>query len=382
MKIKLKLICILALVISSDLAKAQLNGKISCGADCDGKVFPYLFCDENGRRRTACTDDPNNTFGQGDLKRRWKPLKKSTPLHPFYINGNLKYKWLGYNKPLGGKGDIFVADSVEPQFIRACKRWTDLCPPQQDSLTQDCAVRLQWAIDLADMHGNDMALAVTNQPGTIGTGAGFCVYCAESFIAINDTPGFEKLASDGFPDRFFYTNDKPPALWTSTTYYSLYSTILHEVGHWLGFAHAGKYPIPGTLDSVECGNPNYTMGQLGFNEDRDLSEDDKCMYRKLYCCAGGIFAVDYIKESNEANFFDIVPNPANTSFDITLARPLTVATASARVLDMNGRVVLDRKVRRGDRRIIVDATSLANGVYMVEIFEGSNVHARKALVQR
>lgn len=96
-----------------------------------------------------------------------------------------------------------------------------------------------------------------------------------------------EVNADGLPKNFFF--DKPLDSQTKQVledgdyiYYRFCTMILHEIGHYFGFKHGNE---------VGCNHDGSIMKEsLEPYEDATddvggpLSEDDRCMFKKLYCC--------------------------------------------------------------------------------------------------
>jgi hypothetical protein len=156
---------------------------------------------------------------------------------------------------------------------------------------------------------------------------------------------------------------------------------LHELGHWLGFDHPGSLdengePCNEDADAVDesiMGTP------LASGQEEGLTEHDKCMYMKLYCCDASTSVEEgYIEPIN----FSVAPNPASDILTITLAQNIHPLGYSARLVDINGRNVLQTELQVSSSWRI-DVSTVPIGVYVLELrHQSGRNHSMKVIIER
>lgn len=107
----------------------------------------------------------------------------------------------------------------------------------------------------------------------------------------------------------------------------------------------------------------------GGNANREgLSQDDKCMFMKLYC-QSGISEVEF--SSSDANRSTIIayPNPTNYSLHIKF-RTNRAQNVKVFLIDVKGKKIEDDLIKQfetGEQLFTIDASSFNNGKYFCTI---------------
>ncbi len=165
----------------------------------------------------------------------------------------------------------------------------------------------------------------------------------------------------GVPNTFFYTNRSYPG---DLEWYDFQSVIYHEMGHWLGFG-----------DGQEQCNSSYTgvmQTPLDVNTNRNLSDDDRCMFQKLYCCGpNGATNVDEEETDNTgvvlSNGLHLSPNPFNTNIIIKGIPSEEFSSYTLDITTITGQNVYHAVYEQHNNDINIDTRTLPVGTYMVMV---------------
>ncbi|MEP7218198.1 MAG: matrixin family metalloprotease [Bacteroidota bacterium] len=356
---------------------AQQSPKISCSPDCVNMAFPYVFCDGSGQYITRCTTNPSYYWENGI---QLTPLRKALPICVVYDPSNLQFGTLTQTQKVDDDPDhdivhtLFDYRDVPGIVAQAAVTWTDLCPPQSappNAYQGGCCVTVFWSTNSRDLDNNISALALTHQTAMSSPKQCF-TDCGFDYIALNQTREFLNVASDGYPQNFFYTEEKN-MLEPDWHYFSLRSAILHELGHWLGMQHT----------SGGCGDPGGIMQkQFGDNTDYALTAADICMFQKLYCCESTA-GTPSLPEMAEHPALDIHPNPVPGGvYTISFPSPIATASSRLRVIDAAGMTVQELALPHGARSARLDGSRLASGRYVIELIDGRREWSGSLVIRR
>jgi hypothetical protein len=153
--------------------------------------------------------------------------------------------------------------------------------------------------------------------------------------------------------------------YTDVEDYSMYSTLIHEMGHILGFFHSDGNDDDGN----NCDHSGSIMkSSLKAGQDVPLTNDDICQFKILYCCS----LESDVEKFNLINEFYSYPNPATDYIEISYPLAEKRGTESAFIFDILGIEqstpvnIVDTPANRGQVR--VDVSNLAPGVYFVRVW--------------
>lgn len=411
-----KYTALLLLFFWTGVLSAQ-NQKLECGEDCKKKKFAYRFCDGAGGSFFLCSDDPNNEPGL-------KPYKQRLPLRACGINLDLfgvedNYKRVFYPmptplNPIPGP-ILFNIDNVKMRLEGALASWNSLCPPQgPNDEHQDCCLPVMWAIRPEHMGESPNAFAFTLIRAVPYTGQPKdhkCLFdCSESRMVLNRLTEFIQPDQNGFPRNYYVTErenfrELPIFERRDLVWVDMQSLLEHELGHWLGFHHADEPDLFGKM----CPPQSSIMlsGNSGHLNNRivTLSDDDRCMFMKLYCCKETQRIVwiddpttdpdphpDHTKQvvngaerhtdkSYNAGF-TVAPNPTTTgNITLSLYGQIDPSNTELRVVDGVGRVVRRQHLPEViQQEITIDVHELPTGMYMLQIVQHGSVFGRKFIV--
>ncbi len=390
------LITVLLILVAVRTAFGQAN-TITTGpcADerCINQKFSYRFCDQFGHMVEKCSSNPNN---DKDFSPPLRPAKKATPLCLRGDWSGLEFQRITIDPSLPADPglNVIVFDLIDMQGIltQAEREWTWLCPGQGPNREYNyCCLTVKFSDRWTSFQGLDKAStrAFVHDPvqDFLGDEAYCRTDCQGSELVLNGERPFTLIEKNGgVPKNFFFTRNPNGAqnLVPELKYASMHSILLHEIGHWLGLGHSGadqfgKYC--GTSGSIMV--PGY-VGEWSW-VDRGLTEEDKCAFMKLYCCASTADALEVDDDGAiaESRSFQVVPNPAHQgTVTVALSDALYGHALSLRMLNSAGDVVLERAVSREERELVIDIAELAGGAYFMQVTHDQGVAGYKVTVQR
>ncbi|MFH1050661.1 MAG: T9SS type A sorting domain-containing protein [bacterium] len=375
------------------------NWTIDCDNACINNEYGYYFCKiENGKPKKVfkCTADPHNEPG---LTLMMPSLSGFQDGFCFNYVGN--YTALGGDgiisvKPNGEYKFIFVPDKISDYIIKAMKKWYDCCNSHrqegQDKFqyinpANNCCINIRWSnydeanrFLIPDYTNPDYKYYIALTYAAVAYTSDNCnsLNCAKQEIVLNQIDDWiNDPGPGGWPQRFYYMDEKPSQSTINKNnliYYSFYSVLLHEIGHWFG--------IPDEDDIESCSFWNLysgTMkGEIYAWEDRDLSEDDCCMFSKLYCCTQSMVKVEELCNEDNLNFrFTIFPNPL---FENTVNVKLDDIKLGEKFLlniyDNQGNQVFTKSFNNAKFNLF-EVNKLSNDIYFVEIIYKNKKYVKK-----
>lgn len=403
MKIKILSIIIIFFNITFCYAFGP-NKTIGCSSECVDKEFGYRFCKINNDGTTTteykCSKDPHNEPGL-------KLICQSIPMCFDYKKETLKSvpdrvgAYVGTLEMTdfisGEKKVVFTGahEYIEEYIRRAIEEWTKLCKTNPndffiydnpDSPPLECCVKFYWSQDPTDFKfpgyaDDDYALMVTR----VKINPNQCkMNCNESHIRMNDCEKFLKRDPNNklipIARRFFYMRDiginygfptsevplkykdkNDPTFYME--YYDFYSALMHELGHWFGFGDEEAHESCTTLSN------NYEGVMKGYHDplvNYNLSSDDMCLFRKVYCCSESFTSVDEFLFLNFTKF-DIFPNPASNKITINFTSKI-LGNVYFEVVDINGKVYFKNSSNLTQENVILnlDISNYPIGSYYIK----------------
>jgi hypothetical protein len=118
--------------------------------------------------------------------------------------------------------------------------------------------------------------------------------------------------------------------------------------------------------------------------DKYLTEEDKCMFMKLYCCRETTYGVERDNVHLKELAFELLPNPVNSSsVNLTLSGPnMGSDELHVRIMDALGALVSESIIGKGEQQIMIDVSGLASGMYFVIVRSEKGSFGRKLIVGR
>jgi len=390
----MKTLILLWMIAVSGIAYCQAIGTDAppCNdPECIKKKFAYKFCNQFGDYTIKCSSDPNNEGTNPPLR----PAKKATPLCFDWDFNDLEFDQIivdpSQDTMPGENVIVFARTDMIALLNQAKYEWESMCPAYQgpNQEYQQCCLRVAFSSTETDFH--KLPVGFTRgflwDPPLEFVGKAYCrVDCSESELIMNSEREFMQPDENGVPTVFFFTRnlDALKRLRPNLEYSSALSIMLHELGHWFGFAHSsfdndGKY----------CGTPASIMqeGNVGeWNQvERHTTADDKCMFMKLYCCDSTVDKLD-VEETAEAiakYTFDVVPNPAHRDLvTLKLGDGLVHDASLVKVSNAAGKTVMEYTVSMEQQELVLDVSTLTNGVYIVAVIHDRGTAGQKVVIQR
>ncbi len=171
-------------------------------------------------------------------------------------------------------------------------------------------------------------------------------------------------------------------------------TALHEIGHALGFGHYYDVDDRGrVVFSCEKDNSGIILSGIMDSEAKDdphkdllpgLSQDDKCMFVKLYC--GDLVTVDINEHEYNSDENNLYPNPsyyeAKLEFDIEAEYDVV----TIKIQNNLGEIVLmpieNKEYTQGSHLELINVQILPNGYYYCIIQTQRKSYVRPFVVIR
>ncbi|MFZ1571947.1 MAG: T9SS type A sorting domain-containing protein [Chlorobiota bacterium] len=290
---------------------------------------------------------------------------------------------------------IFDIKKIHCDLAVVLDEWNCLCDKQNDSCK--CKLKIRFSNRPEDFLGEPLSRVLginrTKEAGINKDDScrGRCP--TETGIFINFSKGVTDRSDT--VNIFYYNGESSDSTMQSnlqklrsgiggqTKAVSMRDLLEHELGHTLlrmeyvdstgrGTTHYYERDSLGnkilsrcdsTIDGIMRG------GGGGGNANREgLSQDDKCMFMKLYC-QSGISEVEF--SSSDANRSTIIayPNPTNYSLHIKF-RTNRAQNVKVFLIDVKGKKIEDDLIKQfetGEQLFTIDASSFNNGKYFCTI---------------
>ena len=313
--------------------------------------YPYIFC-KNGVAVIRCASDPHHVSEDGI---KLKPYKRTLP-------GCLtieKRKILDLFMPTyvtGGDSDVYVpvflADYQVGDITAAFNQWSGLCPPTDD---HDCCAHVIFSDNPQDFRDDPEGPGFTQIQVDPETCKPYCDERSRTII-LNDTPLWLWRTPDPWPGdstrrgdslcRSFFTGRFAPHVAQGYEVYSLYQMMEGLVGLWFGLRGGWMYP-----ETQKCAHDGSVIENPVTETDPiDLTPEDICQFKKLYCDHEVGLGVDDERFSNSGlSLSQNVPNPfsAMTTISYSLREGGNV---SLRIYDETGheaKKLVDQRLEPG-----------------------------------
>ncbi|MFA7626157.1 MAG: T9SS type A sorting domain-containing protein [Candidatus Kapaibacterium sp.] len=335
----------------------------------EGVKYPYQICpystETDGRARIICAEDPYQIEG---LEWPFTLLKAELPICilPYAIPTLEQI-------PYGNT--VFDAAKTLEDFNRASYEWNCICGKQDDNCSHGCTITTYFSDNESNFDIGVLAKANTSYMTY------FCeLNCTNSYIMINNTQKF-KGAITGPTTQFFINEDHITSesidLIYSSGYkvFSLYETILHELGHVLGFDHPNESGCLPSYESVMNSHSNPTR-----EKSNKPNLYDKCMFRKLYCPE--ISSVDDLASGDSRTV--VYPNPTGSNVVIEFYVESEQERITIELYNSLGVKVIDilsnEFMNQGYHKLDIATENLTSGKYFYKINIGSKLEIKPVLI--
>ncbi len=131
-----------------------------------------------------------------------------------------------------------------------------------------------------------------------------------------------------------------------------------------------------TINSSLLAPINARKIKIKLKSIRVNGSDNDGVYDDLYL--GSVPLLSIIKNTISKINSTIFPNPSNGIFNIKIENAIENATIS--VADLNGRIVYETKIKNINYKVL-DLNHLQNGVYILNISDGSSKYSQKLIKQ-
>jgi hypothetical protein len=393
---KHKLIIIVLCLIPS-FVQAQDYAKY-CEQPWKSKRYPYLFCNpQNGRVSRACAGVPNSS------------VYKRVTLQPLKWNGScIEYEVTNEAPPVFRPqyrdfytDELVIKTLFDPHNVKqlaeqALARWRDICP-QSDKYpsSHDCCLKIVWTTEEDDFGGRDMAEKVLAETKLVLKESGDCSAICDSFkIYLNNTPAHTTKFSLAGPEIFRGFISEVPVIDAMEHKYSnpqhakyvqqshnLLRVLTHEIGHALGFAHPNSgstFHCKDYAANIQDGGMMTSISNYDDKTNGTLTEADKAIYAKLYCCP----ITTSVEEEIPPVEFSVTPNPTSEVLHITLANHVIPTKYSVRLVDIQGRNALQKSFSINSSWTL-NISTIPTGIYVLELRneDGGN-QSMKVVIER
>ena len=269
-----------------------------------------------------------------------------------------------------GNDLAFNPGSVESNINAALNLWKSICANgniTNSSYLQNCScISVKWSQTANDFKASGVSetsevCALTNTPLISGT----CNYdCNSLYILLNQSDDYTSKTDDGCIYYSFFTTGYVLKRYNSVYWISLTNVFAHEIGHLLGFAHQDDGA------GLGCSHLNNTvMQKLSTGPDQnpinELSDDDRCMYAKLYCCDAPTVITD-LKPIDDVSI-NMFPNPTNTNkITISINKEKYNCILFYKVYSFDGTEVLNGNFKSfTNKQKIIDLIGISSGSYII-----------------
>ncbi|MEI6089388.1 MAG: T9SS type A sorting domain-containing protein [bacterium] len=345
----------------------------NCGVhiNCDpNREYPYRFCDGI----TRCTANPADEVNPGVVK---APFPVCLSYNPDKGPHNVMLS----NGP--GLVEVFDDSKVEADMHCAEFQWNCLCGMQNADCL--CMINLVWTQEPKDIEDptSRVAEAATRWAGCIVkcNGTGF----PPSIIVLNNTTGFNYPKNTNSRRilvnsdcEYYKVNQNWDGLANNTL--NLCDIITHELGHIYGLKHYNEKPICAPIITLANGimNSNAKANQAK----RELTDDDKCAFSRLYCNAVHVENSDSLFSKIQVKTY---PTPTQSTLNIEFTINGVAVDLIFQVFNETGKLVYDNGYyfpNQGLNRITTDFSFLTNGIYYFKIHSMKNVFSGKFVIAK
>ena len=285
---------------------------------------------------------------------------------------------------------VFDYNQLQIDFDAAKSAWSDLCPgPTNKIYLQCCPVTVYWSTLETDFtgtkyHPEDTYAATRNRT----SGNSNCSYnCSDMWIKINQSialTGAPDLNSAAYTNNYFITGDKTNRK-DGLPWRSFISTIKHELGHLFGFGDQdGSYTCDKEGSIMNNGDKGDDGIKKGYDFDspaHNLTDDDICMYKKLYCCTDYPFTEvnNLIITSVEIKIF---PNPTNSNIlNLQINNPAE-NLMNFEIISPLGIKLLSGEIQPSENTKTFNLDGFASGVYVIVLNYNGKQEIKKFVINK
>jgi hypothetical protein len=208
---------------------------------------------------------------------------------------------------------VFDYSAVQSCVNNAISEWQNQCSgcSLNNDYNSGCCVTIKWTTDWKKISSNPSEVKDIYAVTHVIPNSDCKWDCSQLVIYLNQTDDYTGAkSSDRSYQNFFFTGSNTGNS-TGDNFACLLSTIEHEMGHVLGFGDE----YAGSGAGTACATDGSVMNNTHVYDNVGLSEDDKCMYKKLYCPG-----TTSVKETNKEIIteINIFPNPVSDYLSIDI----------------------------------------------------------------
>ncbi len=391
---KLKFLNILIITI---FYSYLLMAQEPCGENtlCPQKKYPYFFCNpkDKGRIMSCCVFDPINEHCEGFENDYPNVRKMNLPICAKFIDSGPETATSTFCKDGCSIKTSYHKTDFSDDMEKAIYRWNCLCGYQDSPCS--CTISIKFSNEPDKFsnyknHPSDNSLYRHNPPNSdqINPNEKCSIDCDKITIYLNQCTDFT-LSDDPNKYRNFFINDK---LLDDKQYdgydihaYNLFSIIAYELGRIMGLGDMYKQSDyrPENCDNTEYDVNSIMSSEYHYPRDkRNLSNDDICQFKKLYCPN-----LVPVKENNEENDnkTNLYPNPFNnlSCIDYTVNKPFSHVNIT--VFNELGEkiIAIENSYKNiGNYKVYLNGNEFLTSIYFVRIIIDNFIEIKKVVVNR
>jgi Secretion system C-terminal sorting domain/Matrixin len=379
---------LIIIVIIAILAKGILVAQ-PCGqpTNCPNKEYSYtVYSPSEGKLVQKCLRDPQSSSDP--------VMKAELPICLIFETSAPEIVSVG-NASNGNILEVYRRSDIGQDELNAEDAWNCLCNTMPPPCA--CEIKYKFSDDINDFAPTPEKTVGRAQMSVSASRSKCQTYCegssSPSIICLNNTKewtGSEShvgLKSDKFfvNDSYLlndpnYLNGLPP----DTKVFNISDIITHELGHLLGLDHHTM--ISGGSEVKKCAEESdglMNATTAGNNAKTSLSNDDICMFKKLYCPT--LVGVNDFEDDPDENNAKARPNPLNTYTTLSFETFDLVSDVSIFLYNSQGQFikeVFSGKRGLGTHEIQINASDLNLGIYFCRIIINNKNFGMKLIVNR
>lgn len=347
---------------------------------CSNKPYPYRTCDGHWN----CFFDPRNpvpsTHKVISSPNKLCLKRGSDDTSPTSFSFLL----------LPGNSNVFTREQLNADFECAQNKWACVCNDQRQC-GNNCEVEVVFVNDFRNYQlvgfdiRNSMAIGYMERYYPVQDGDDvkcFLFTCNQhTKILINNTTDFQRLDNDGMPTKYYFNRSnyeifqESAEAWPNKQHtgftrmlegIDLCEVLTHELGHMYGLDHYQECSTSYQYDGIM--NVSIKTQMLNnFFPLKELSNDDICAFKKLYCPQFTPVEEEMYRIEPER----LYPNPATNTLNIQFMLLNGFMEVSFEIVDMSGNIVYrfkDNSLPAGNFVKPIDVSPFPIGTYLIKIY--------------
>lgn len=370
-------IVIITFIVAGNMS--LYSGNCGQSISCTDAAYPFRFCDDYGNIRTLCASDPFSHTDQF-YPEFYIPLKMNNNVQPICLqfddSGPIEIGVKICGDQTCSSDLVYEKKDFITDMKSAAYDWNCLCGKQDDDC--GCTINVGFTEDpfkFEDPEEQPAANTVDQYPEKVIKKCE--IQCEDLNIYLNYTEEFTNKSNATkytgtdyelyYGGNFFVTsgvaNNWPAGLsGYKPDAYNLETVLMNQLGRIFGLSgdpYYGSCYSGGVMDDLRP-EPE------GAKE--DLSDDDKCMFVKLYCTTLPVEDDNY--DNSDIDHYNY-PNPFDTKTNIRFKVTNDLAShVTIRIFNNLGNIVCevtDKYYDNGTHDIVFDSANLAAGIYYYTI---------------